>query len=99
MISVECGWDELCHVLLGDRFLLYYIQKKRENLQLFLETAAEDCVYLETVTPKTLTVLPEELSLPHALRDPYRAECLGWSTCRGKLPTCNSIELSLAMLK
>lgn len=78
MISVECGWDELCHVLLGDRFLLYYIQKKRENLQLFLETAAEDCVYLETVTPKTLTVLPEELSLPHALRDPYRAECLGW---------------------
>lgn len=52
--------------------------KKKRKLQLFLETAAEDCVYLETATPKTLTVLPEELSPLRALRDPYRAECLGW---------------------
>ena len=41
--------------------------KKKRKLQLFLETAAEDCVYLETATPKTLTVLPEELSPLRAL--------------------------------
>lgn len=74
-------------------FVVLTSSKKRKLQLLFLETAAKDCVYLETPTPKILAVLPEGLSLLKALQDPYRPEHVGWrerdGARRGGLPRCN----------
>jgi len=102
VISVERGWKESCQTLLGDRFVVLSSSKKWKLQLLFLEAAAEDCVYLETPTPKILAVLPAGLSLLSALQDPYHAECVGWRERDGarqeELPRCNSISLSLALV-